>query len=107
MLTLGVSFLSAASADSEKENKKKKAKKAFEVNFDEDVDFEAYFRKTKVRTEFLPPLCSAISVHLRTAISRWLTFVLLWKLALYIQHRVCSVVWGLLAPNLTVLPTLK
>ncbi|NP_001244261.1 condensin complex subunit 2 [Gallus gallus] len=36
-----------SSADSEKENKKKKAKKAFEVNFDEDVDFEAYFRKTK------------------------------------------------------------
>ncbi|XP_052520958.1 condensin complex subunit 2 [Tympanuchus pallidicinctus] len=36
-----------SSADSEKENKKKKAKKAFEVNFDEDVDFETYFRKTK------------------------------------------------------------
>ncbi|KFQ78423.1 Condensin complex subunit 2, partial [Phoenicopterus ruber ruber] len=41
------SFLSAADADSEKETKKRSAKKAFEVNFDEDIDFEAYFRKTK------------------------------------------------------------
>ncbi|XP_021230714.1 condensin complex subunit 2 isoform X2 [Numida meleagris] len=36
-----------SSADCEKEKKKKNAKKAFEVNFDEDVDFETYFRKTK------------------------------------------------------------
>ncbi|POI32367.1 hypothetical protein CIB84_003881 [Bambusicola thoracicus] len=44
-----------SSADSEKENKKKKAKKAFEVNFDEDVDFETYFRKTKnVKSTTLP-----------------------------------------------------
>ncbi|XP_072213075.1 condensin complex subunit 2 [Excalfactoria chinensis] len=35
-----------SSVNSEKENKKK-AKKAFEVNFDEDIDFETYFRKTK------------------------------------------------------------
>uniref|UniRef100_A0A8C0BFZ0 Condensin complex subunit 2 n=1 Tax=Buteo japonicus TaxID=224669 RepID=A0A8C0BFZ0_9AVES len=34
-------------ADSEKETKKRSAKKAFEINFDEDIDFEAYFRKTK------------------------------------------------------------
>ncbi|KFQ68727.1 Condensin complex subunit 2, partial [Phaethon lepturus] len=34
-------------ADSEKETKKRCAKKAFEMNFDEDIDFEAYFRKTK------------------------------------------------------------
>ncbi|NWX40651.1 CND2 protein, partial [Steatornis caripensis] len=34
-------------ADSEKETKKRTAKKAFEMNFDEDIDFEAYFRKTK------------------------------------------------------------
>ncbi|NXI66154.1 CND2 protein, partial [Anseranas semipalmata] len=34
-------------AVSEQENKKKNAKKGFEVNFDEDVDFETYFRKTK------------------------------------------------------------
>ncbi|NXW01894.1 CND2 protein, partial [Fregetta grallaria] len=34
-------------ADSEKETKKRSAKKAFEMNFDEDIDFEAYFRKTK------------------------------------------------------------
>ncbi|NXJ71707.1 CND2 protein, partial [Rostratula benghalensis] len=34
-------------ADSEKETKKRTAKKVFEVNFDEDIDFEAYFRKTK------------------------------------------------------------
>ncbi|KFQ15418.1 Condensin complex subunit 2, partial [Leptosomus discolor] len=34
-------------ADSGKETKKRNAKKAFEVNFDEDVDFEVHFRKTK------------------------------------------------------------
>ncbi|NXC77768.1 CND2 protein, partial [Anhinga anhinga] len=35
-------------ADSEKETKKKRtAKKAFEINFDENIDFETYFRKTK------------------------------------------------------------
>ncbi|OXB74794.1 UNVERIFIED_CONTAM: hypothetical protein H355_000054 [Colinus virginianus] len=34
-------------SNAEKENKKRSAKKAFEVNFDEDVDFEMYFRKTK------------------------------------------------------------
>ncbi|XP_059687469.1 condensin complex subunit 2 isoform X3 [Gavia stellata] len=36
-----------ADADSEKETKKRSAKKAFELNFDEDIDFEAYFRKAK------------------------------------------------------------
>ncbi|NXS65004.1 CND2 protein, partial [Pandion haliaetus] len=36
-----------ADADSEKETKKRSVKKAFEMNFDEDIDFEAYFRKTK------------------------------------------------------------
>ncbi|XP_009706644.1 PREDICTED: condensin complex subunit 2 [Cariama cristata] len=34
-------------ADSEKETKKRSAKIAFEINLDEDIDFEAYFRKTK------------------------------------------------------------
>ncbi|NWH17111.1 CND2 protein, partial [Grus americana] len=34
-------------SDSEKETKKRSAKKAFEINFDEDIDFEAHFRKTK------------------------------------------------------------
>uniref|UniRef100_A0A8B9CCJ1 Condensin complex subunit 2 n=1 Tax=Anser brachyrhynchus TaxID=132585 RepID=A0A8B9CCJ1_9AVES len=32
---------------SEQQNKKKNAKKVFEVNFDEDIDFKTYFRKTK------------------------------------------------------------
>ncbi|XP_074784597.1 condensin complex subunit 2 isoform X1 [Athene noctua] len=32
---------------SEKETKKRNAKKAFEINFDEDIDFDTYFRKTK------------------------------------------------------------
>ncbi|NWY59026.1 CND2 protein, partial [Chionis minor] len=36
-----------SNADSEKETKKRSAKKAFEINFDEDIDFETYFRKTK------------------------------------------------------------
>ncbi|NXW54087.1 CND2 protein, partial [Eurystomus gularis] len=36
-----------ADADSERETKKRNAKKVFEMNFDEDIDFEAYFRKTK------------------------------------------------------------
>ncbi|KAM6234943.1 condensin complex subunit 2 isoform 2-T2 [Porphyrio hochstetteri] len=34
-------------ADSEKETKKKSAKTAFEIDFDENIDFDAYFRKTK------------------------------------------------------------
>ncbi|KAM6341897.1 condensin complex subunit 2 [Podargus strigoides] len=34
-------------ADSEKETKKRIAKKEFEINFDEDIDFAAFFRKTK------------------------------------------------------------
>ncbi|XP_072702166.1 condensin complex subunit 2 isoform X1 [Ciconia boyciana] len=34
-------------ADSEKETKKRNAKKVFEINFDEDIDFGVYFRKTK------------------------------------------------------------
>ncbi|XP_035201124.1 condensin complex subunit 2 [Oxyura jamaicensis] len=34
-------------AISEQQNKKKNAKKGFEVNFDEDIDFESYFCKTK------------------------------------------------------------
>ncbi|NXT35519.1 CND2 protein, partial [Pelecanoides urinatrix] len=37
-------------ADSEKEARKRSAKKAFEINFDEDIDFDAYFRKTKAST---------------------------------------------------------
>uniref|UniRef100_A0A8D0ETE1 Condensin complex subunit 2 n=1 Tax=Strix occidentalis caurina TaxID=311401 RepID=A0A8D0ETE1_STROC len=44
---LTVSFLSAADDNSEKETKKRNAKKAFEINFDEDIDFDTYFRKTK------------------------------------------------------------
>ncbi|NXX80817.1 CND2 protein, partial [Urocolius indicus] len=36
-----------ASVDSERETKKRNPKKAFEINFDEDIDFEACFRKTK------------------------------------------------------------
>ncbi|XP_026718810.1 condensin complex subunit 2 [Athene cunicularia] len=33
--------------NSEKETKKRNVKKAFEINFDEDIDFDTYFRKTK------------------------------------------------------------
>ncbi|NXE15536.1 CND2 protein, partial [Lophotis ruficrista] len=50
-----VSFLSAI--DAEKKTKKKSAKKAFEVNFDEDVDFEAHFRKTKAPTTLARSIC--------------------------------------------------
>ncbi|XP_003497859.1 condensin complex subunit 2 isoform X2 [Cricetulus griseus] len=32
------------------ENKKKSSKKDFEINFDDDIDFDAYFRKTKAAT---------------------------------------------------------
>ncbi|XP_010010648.1 PREDICTED: condensin complex subunit 2 [Nestor notabilis] len=34
-------------AESEKETRKRNAKRAFEIDFDEDTDFEVYFRKTK------------------------------------------------------------
>lgn len=70
-----LSLLSAVDSDSEKETKKRSAKKAFEINFDEDIDFEAHFRKTKVRAEFLP-LCNlfchitmAWNCHLQTGSS--------------------------------------
>lgn len=36
----------------EKEKKKRKAKKVFELNFDEDVNFEVYFRVTRAATTF-------------------------------------------------------
>ncbi|XP_051000526.1 condensin complex subunit 2 [Acomys russatus] len=32
------------------ENRKKSAKKPFEINFDDDIDFDAYFQKTKAAT---------------------------------------------------------
>ncbi|CAO2578948.1 Condensin complex subunit 2 [Lemmus lemmus] len=32
------------------ENKKKSSKKDFEINFDDDIDFDAYFQKTKAAT---------------------------------------------------------
>lgn len=61
---LTVSFLPAADADSEKETKKRSAKTAFEINFDEDIDFDAHFRRTKVHVEFLllPALSFAVPV---------------------------------------------
>lgn len=40
--------ISADDATSCAENKKKSAKKDFEINFDDDIDFDAYFQKTKV-----------------------------------------------------------
>ncbi|NXM03494.1 CND2 protein, partial [Tyrannus savana] len=36
-----------ANANSEKETRKRNVKEVFELNFDENVDFEAYFHKTK------------------------------------------------------------
>ncbi|XP_017687353.1 PREDICTED: condensin complex subunit 2 [Lepidothrix coronata] len=36
-----------SNANSEKETRKRNVKKVFELDFDENVDFEAYFRKTK------------------------------------------------------------
>lgn len=41
-------FIVEAGAD--KEIRKKSAKKVFEINFDEDVNFEPYFRETRVCT---------------------------------------------------------
>lgn len=61
---LTVSVLSAADADSERETKKRNAKKAFEINFDEDIDFKAYFRKTKVRAEFWPLSAPSFAVSM-------------------------------------------
>ncbi|NXS57228.1 CND2 protein, partial [Brachypteracias leptosomus] len=36
--------------DSERETKKRNAKKPFEMDFDEEIDFDVYFRKTKAST---------------------------------------------------------
>lgn len=80
-----VSFLSAAGSISEQQNKKKMAKKGFEVNFDENIDFETYFRKTKVCTEFLP-LCSLFSHICVLALSS-------------ARYRACSLGRGLLIPT--------
>lgn len=76
---LTVSFLSAADANSEKEIKKRSTKKAFEINFDEDIDFETYFRKTKVCAEFLPlsAFSFAISVCLGTNVLQMAHLLLL------------------------------
>ncbi|XP_003422070.3 condensin complex subunit 2 isoform X2 [Loxodonta africana] len=37
-------------ASSKPENKKKSAKKDFEINFEDDIDFDVYFQKTKAAT---------------------------------------------------------
>jgi hypothetical protein len=46
-------FISAEDATSQSENKKKSAKKDFEINFDDDIDFDVYFQKTKVCFGFI------------------------------------------------------
>lgn len=100
-----VSFLSAAGVVSEQQNKKKNAKKVFEVNFDEDIDFKTYFRKTKVCTEFLP--LSSIFGHicvLALSSASGLSYSPV-KLALYTQYHACSLERGLLTP--TYFPTLE
>lgn len=70
---LTVSFFSAADADSERETKKRNAKVAFEINFEEDIDFDAHFRKTKVcaGSPPLPALSFAGSVRLGTVAGNW------------------------------------
>lgn len=40
-------------ATSQIENKKKNPKKDFEINFDDDIDFDTYFIKTKVCARFI------------------------------------------------------
>lgn len=94
-----VSFLSAAGSISEQQNKKRMAKKGFEINFDEDIDFETYFRKTKVCTEFLPLCCvfSHICVLALSSASGLSHSPL--KLALCTQYCACSLERGLLIPT--------
>lgn len=38
----------------DKETRKRKAKKTFEIDFNDDVNFDTYFRTTRVR---IPPGC--------------------------------------------------
>ncbi|NXE57407.1 CND2 protein, partial [Casuarius casuarius] len=53
-------------AVSEKETKKKNAKKVFEIDFDEDIDFEVYFRKTKAAVTLAKSILESQNVRSTT-----------------------------------------
>ncbi|NXC38936.1 CND2 protein, partial [Penelope pileata] len=55
-----------SNADSEKGTKKKNAKKAFETNLDEDVDFETYFRKPKAALTLNKPILESRNMRSTT-----------------------------------------
>lgn len=41
----------------DKETRKRKPKKTFEIDFNDDVDFDTYFRTTRVKLPSTPSLC--------------------------------------------------
>ncbi|NXK97509.1 CND2 protein, partial [Formicarius rufipectus] len=53
-------------ADSEKEPKRKNAKKVFELNFDEDIDFETYFHQTKASVTLAKSILESQNVRSTT-----------------------------------------
>ncbi|XP_065515150.1 condensin complex subunit 2 isoform X2 [Lathamus discolor] len=53
-------------AEFEKETRKRNAKKAFEIDFDEDIDFEAHFRKTKALTTLAKSILESQNVKSTT-----------------------------------------
>lgn len=56
--------ISAEDATSKTENRKKSTKKEFEINFDDDIDFDVYFGKAKVCTAF----CTFLNYSLHSSL---------------------------------------
>lgn len=59
-------FVSAEDTTSHSENRKKTTKKDFEINFDDDIDFDVYFRKTKVCAGFII-ICAFLNYSLHSS----------------------------------------
>ncbi|XP_009972198.2 condensin complex subunit 2 isoform X2 [Tyto alba] len=53
-------------ANSEKETKKRSAKEAFKIDFDEDIDFDTYFRKTKASVTLAKTILESQNVRSTT-----------------------------------------
>lgn len=50
-----VSLVSTVDHLPDKETRKRKPKKTFEIDLNDDVNFDTYFRTTRVRTLFVSP----------------------------------------------------
>lgn len=57
--------ISAEDAALKSENRKKSTKKEFEINFDDDIDFDVYFGKAKVCAGFIT-ICTLLNYSLHS-----------------------------------------